>query len=170
MSLAINPETTIGALLDAYPEVESALIEMAPAFAKLRNPVVRRTVAKIATLEQAAKIGGVSLAAMIRKIRQVTGQAGPDFATVQQQVVDKDESWVTSGRVVEELNADTMLECGVHPLGRIRNAVAALGPGELVLLHSSFRPEPLIEAMRNCGVAVHCATRGTTHDIYFGRS
>ena len=65
MSLPIGPETTVGAMIEAYPELESVLVEMAPAFAKLRNPVVRRTVAKVATLEQAAKIGGISLQAMI---------------------------------------------------------------------------------------------------------
>ena len=57
MSLLIGPETTVGAMIEAYPELESVLVEMAPAFAKLRNPVVRRTVAKVATLEQAARIG-----------------------------------------------------------------------------------------------------------------
>ena len=50
MSLLIGPETTVGAMIEAYPELESVLVEMAPAFAKLRNPVVRRTVAKVATL------------------------------------------------------------------------------------------------------------------------
>ena len=53
-------------------------MEMAPAFAKLRNPVVRRTVAKIATLEQAAKIGGVDLQAMILKLRAAAGAEGRD--------------------------------------------------------------------------------------------
>jgi hypothetical protein len=48
MSQQIGPETTVGALLEAYPELERVLMEMAPAFAKLRNPVVRRTVAKVA--------------------------------------------------------------------------------------------------------------------------
>jgi hypothetical protein len=61
MSLTIGPETTVGALLTAFPELEGVLIDMASAFAKLRNPVVRRTVAKVAKLEQVATIGGVNL-------------------------------------------------------------------------------------------------------------
>ena len=77
MSLPIGPETTVGAMLDAYPELESVLVEMAPAFAKLRNPAVRRTVAKVATLEQAARIGGISLPALILRLRNVTGQSVP---------------------------------------------------------------------------------------------
>ena len=79
MSQPIGPETTVGALLEAYPELESILVEMAPAFAELRNPVVRRTVARVATLEQAAKIGGISLQAMILRLRNVTGQSAPDL-------------------------------------------------------------------------------------------
>src|SRR5262249_41576159 len=70
MKPAIDPDTTVGALLDAYPEAEAVLIDLAPAFAKLRNPVVRRTVAKVATLEHAAKIGGVSLRTLIGKLRE----------------------------------------------------------------------------------------------------
>ncbi len=76
MSLSIGPETTIAALLCTFPAPEEVLIEMAPAFAKLRNPLVRRTVARIATLEQAAAIGGVDLQGMILKLRRSrSGQA-----------------------------------------------------------------------------------------------
>jgi len=83
MSLLVGPETTVGAMIEAYPELESVLVEMAPAFAKLRNPVVRRTVAKVATLEQAAKIGGINLRTMILRLRNVTGQSAPDLPLLQ---------------------------------------------------------------------------------------
>jgi len=170
MSLPIGPETTVGALLEAYPEVESVLLEMAPAFAKLRNPVVRRTVAKVATLEQAAKLGGVSLQAMIRKLRDVTGQAQPDFEVLQpRQDAAADSSWLTNCRVVEEIDADAMLERGVHPIGKIRESVGALGAGDVVVLRSSFRPQPLIETLRRAGAAVHSSVQGTTHITWFGR-
>lgn len=43
---AITPETRVGELLDAYPQLEEALIRMAPAFAKPKNPLLRRTVAR----------------------------------------------------------------------------------------------------------------------------
>src|SRR6266496_3597448 len=170
MSLAITPETTIGALLEAYPETEGVLVDMAPAFAKLRNPVVRRTVAKVATLEQAAKIGGVSLQAMIRRLRNVTGQGGLDLPVLQpRQDSAQNASWLMDGRVVEEIDADAMLERGVHPIGKIREAVGALGPGEVVVLRSSFRPQPLIETLRRAGAAVHSSSQGATHITWFGR-
>ncbi|MHC4830644.1 MAG: DUF1858 domain-containing protein [Planctomycetota bacterium] len=45
-SLPITPETKVAQLLQHYPELEETLIAMAPAFKKLRNPVLRRSVAK----------------------------------------------------------------------------------------------------------------------------
>jgi hypothetical protein len=170
MSLPIGPETTVGAMLEVYPELESVLVEMAPAFAKLRNPVVRRTVAKVATLEQAAKIGGISLQAMILRLRNVTGHSAPDLPVLQpSQEARDDSSWLTAYRVIEEIDADAMLERGVHPIGRIREAAGALGPGEVVVLRSSFRPQPLIETLRRAGVAVHSSMQGITHLTWFGR-
>jgi hypothetical protein len=171
MSQPIGPETTVGALLAAYPELESVLVKMAPAFAKLRNPVVRRTVAKVATLEQAAKVGGISLHAMILRLRNVTGQSTRDLPVPEprQDAGSDDASWLMAGRVVEEIDADAMLEGGVHPIGKIREAVGVLGPGEVVLLRSSFRPQPLIETSRRSGAAVHSTSHGTTHLTWFGR-
>ena len=53
----ITPQTKVGELLTAYPELEDLLIEIAPAFKKLRKPVLRRTVAKVTSLAQAARVG-----------------------------------------------------------------------------------------------------------------
>lgn len=50
-SFHISPETKIGALLDRFPNLERALLEMAPEFKKLRNPILRKTVAKITLAE-----------------------------------------------------------------------------------------------------------------------
>ena len=53
----ISPKTKVGELLDAYPELEQLLMAMSPAFEKLKNPVLRRTVAKVATLQQISVAG-----------------------------------------------------------------------------------------------------------------
>ena len=50
--ITISPKTKVGELLDAYPELEPVLMAMSPAFEKLKNPVLRKTVARVATLQQ----------------------------------------------------------------------------------------------------------------------
>ena len=44
-------------------------------------------------------------------------------------------------------------------MGKIREAVRELGPGDVVVLRSWFRAEPLIETMRRAGAAVHSSTQ-----------
>ena len=57
--LIISPKTKVGELLDAYPQMEGVLLDLSPAFAKLKNPILRKTVARIATLQRAAVVGGL---------------------------------------------------------------------------------------------------------------
>jgi hypothetical protein len=60
--LPITPETKIAALLEAYPELEPVLIATAPAFNKLSNPVLRRTIARVTSLRRAAEVAGLPCA------------------------------------------------------------------------------------------------------------
>jgi len=72
-NIPITPETKIGVLLDNYPQLENVLLAMAPAFKKLKNPILRKTIAKIATLRQVAQIGEVSLSDLINTLRKEVG-------------------------------------------------------------------------------------------------
>jgi len=171
VSLPINPETRVGALLEAYPDVEEVLISLVPAFVKLRNPILRKTVAKVATLEQAARIGGISARDLIKKLREATGQPGFDVLPVAEGfAAGEAPPWLREENVRHHIDADSMLETGVHPIGKVRECVAALGTGEIVRLTSSFRPVPLIETMRRNGLAVYSAeTAPDRHVTYFAR-
>lgn len=57
----ITPNTKVSELLRDYPELEEKLQQLSSAFAALKNPVLKRTVAKVTLLQQAAKVGGVSI-------------------------------------------------------------------------------------------------------------
>ena len=51
----ISPETKIGSLLDRFPDLEKTLLEMAPEFKKLRNPILRKTIARVTSLRQESR-------------------------------------------------------------------------------------------------------------------
>ena len=68
--LPIDESTKVAALLDSYPELEDVLIGIAPPFKKLRNPILRRSVAKVASLRQAAAVARMSA---VRFGQQTTG-------------------------------------------------------------------------------------------------
>jgi len=73
--LQIQPSTKVAQLLEAYPELEDILIDLAPPFKKLKNPILRKSVAKVATLRQAAIVGRLDLPSMINQLRQAVGLA-----------------------------------------------------------------------------------------------
>lgn len=168
MSLPICPDTKVGALLDAYPALEQVLISMAPAFEKLRNPMLRKTVAKVATLSQAARVGGLPVNELVRTLRKAAGQTG-DATAAAPETDAPEPAWVAGGRVAHDVDGDRMLEAGVHPIGKIRACTAELKPGEVVRLTTSFRPEPLIDAMRRAGLEVYSSeTAPGRHTTWFG--
>lgn len=167
MSLPITPQTKVGELLDAFPGIEESLIEWVPAFSKLRNPILRRTVAKVATLEQAARIGGISARELVLKLREATGQtiegAIPDGANLQTSQEGAGAPpggtamprWVETNRLHTVLDAEILLDGGEHPLGKTQAILARMGRDEMLRIDSSFRPAPLIDLYEKNGLRVH---------------
>ena len=73
--IPITPDTKVAALLRHYPELEEVLIGIAPPFKKLRNPILRRSVAKVTSLRQAAAVGRVPIHEVVNELRAAVGQA-----------------------------------------------------------------------------------------------
>lgn len=55
----ISLQTRIGTLLDSYPYLLDYLLEKSPKFSKLKNPLLRRTLAPFASIERAAALGNI---------------------------------------------------------------------------------------------------------------
>ena len=153
-TLSINPETKVGELLEAYPQLEETLIAMAPAFARLRNPILRRTVARVATLTQAARVGGIDVREMVVRLRTAAGQSGDPVVSGgagSTEVSDVPPDWFDESRVAARFDADEILARGEHPLGAVQGAATGLARGEQLLLTSGFFPAPLVDALRTRG-------------------
>lgn len=151
-NFSITPETKVGALLDNYPELEDILIEMAPEFKKLRNPVLKKTIAKITSLRQVAQIGHVSLTDMIRKLRAEAGIKGGDDFDVELSIdSSKKPDWFEESKIVKKLDAREMLEAGEHPVNQVLTEVKDLEKGQIYELVTPFLPAPLIDSVKGKG-------------------
>jgi hypothetical protein len=146
--IQITPETKISALLDHYPQLEEVLIEMAPAFKKLHNPILRKTVARVATLRQVAQIGDVSLSVLINKLRTIVGQTA-DFESGDK---TKDSSappkWFDPSKIVRSLDARPMIESGQQPMNQVLEELNGLKLGEIYELITPFVPAPLLDRIK----------------------
>lgn len=119
--IIISPKTKVLQLIETWPQLEDVLIDYVPAFSKLKNPVLRKTVARVATLQQAAAVGNVKVEDLINRLRKEVGQ---DFIT------DNEETgyntarpgWYDESRLYGELDAREMLAAGEHPVSQIGRA------------------------------------------------
>lgn len=159
--MAITPETKIGDFLAAHPDQQEALIARVPEFAKLRNPILRRTVAKLATVEHAARMAGLPTAELVCFLRELAGEAaGPVAERAPTPMGDLRPEWAQASAVRTTLDADALLATGEHPLARVRRALLTLAPGEAMQLLSPFRPEPLLDQFRQEGTPCWCEAEG----------
>ncbi len=159
----ITPHTKVGALLDAHPELEDVLIQAIPTFVKLKNPILRATVAKLATLEQAAKVGNLTLPELIGLIRRALGQDGPVMeGVIAASVATAWPPWFRETSVVAQLDVASVLAEGGHPLSKAKQALNAHHPGAIVVLTSDFEPAPLLALVQQEGLLAACIKEGQT--------
>jgi len=150
--ISITPETKVGALLDRFPELEDVLIEMAPAFKKLRNPILRKTVAKVATLRQVAQIGEVDLGTLINTLRAKVGmEAIETFAAATDSQASTPPPWWEESRIVRHLDARPLIEAGEQPIHRVLDELKTLHEHEIYELITPFLPAPLIDIAKKQG-------------------
>ena len=154
--LVINPQTKVGELLNAYPQLEEVLIAQAPIFEKLRNSVLRRTVAKVATLEKAASMAGIQVSSLVSTLRKAAGQENlsehtGDALSESASVSSELPEWVNPEQVTETLDADECLSKGEHPLNKILKLARTLTAGDLIKITSSFPPVPLTDTLKPHG-------------------
>jgi|SRR5690554_4336452 len=140
----ITPRTRVLQLIETWPRLEEVLIEYVPAFSKLKNPVLRKTVARIATLQQAAAVGNVRVEDLINRLRREVGQ---DL------LADNDEVsyntvrpwWYDINRLHGELDAREMLASGEQPVTQVMADLKQLPPGKMYRIIAPFLPAPLID-------------------------
>jgi hypothetical protein len=153
--LDITPKTKVGQLLEAYPQLEETLINIAPAFKKLRNPILRKTIARVTSLRQAAKVGSVSVAEMINRLRREASLA--ETHHIAHDSSDEETlrpKWVDDSKILSTIDACPMLDAGEQPLGKVMSALNKLAQGEILVLITPFVPAPIIDKARDKGFKV----------------
>ena len=146
----ITPQTMVSDMLENYPELEDKLIEIAPIFEKLKNPLLRKTIAKVANLKQAATIGNVPVSDLISQLREAVGLTELDV-TEKSETKSEKPVWVTKDKVVLEYDAMIDLENGIHPAGKVTKEIHDLKDDDLYLLITPFVPAPLLQMVEDKG-------------------
>jgi len=162
---AITPESRVGELLETYPQLEEVLISISPTYKALRNPVLRRTVARVATLRQVARVGNVPLAALVNRLRAEVGQGEAEMTAEAEAAAAEAPGWAAETAAARRYDARADIESGGHPMPTVMAELAKLAPGEVFMLLTPFEPAPLIDVAKQKGYAAF--TRRAESDLFY---
>ncbi len=153
-NLEIVPTVTVHSLLVAYPQLEEVLISMAPPFKKLKNPFLRKTVSKVATLRSISSVGGVPLSDLINKLRIEVGQPELSTSYDDEDYFGDQPNWYKPDKIACILDESKMEDKDKMALSVILKEAKKVKQGEIIELTTSFLPAPGIDILRSKGYSV----------------
>ena len=149
----ITLKTKIYDLITKYPFLEDELIKINPKFKKLKNPILKRTIARVASIKQAALVGGMEPVELLNKIRAKLNLE-PLYEETKSQKEEKAPSWINEKASIT-LNANKLLDEEKNPLKEIFDILKESKKGEIIVIESDFLPAPLIDALKKKNIAVY---------------
>jgi uncharacterized protein (DUF2249 family) len=165
--IEITLETKIADLLNSREDMKDILIKINPKFKKLNNPVLRRTLAKIAGVKQAAIVGGMDPVDLLNQLREAVGQAPVDIMTPKGEVeAEEAPEWILK-EAKQTLNANEILDEERNPLAELHKALKAIDEGEVITIEADFQPEPLMDEMLKAGHEVFVREVEKNHFITY---
>jgi len=165
----ITADMRVASLLRAYPETEEVLIGLAPAFEKLRNPMLRRSVGRVATLAQAAAVGRMSAATLVNTLRTAVGQDLLESAPSEGSTYfEAEPEWFDRDAVTIVLREED-LDPAVMPINPLLRAAKDLGNGEIAELVTSYLPAPGIDNLRAKGYRTWTLDEGRVIRTYVSK-
>lgn len=153
-NIEITPSTTVHELLQAYPELEETLINKAPPFKKLKNPLLRKSIAKIATLKQIASVGNLPLNDLINELRNAVGQSETSQSYEEGRYFYDQPEWFSKDKIALSITEEKLEVKDKMTVVVLLQEMKRINTGEIVELITTFLPAPGIDTMKSKGYSV----------------
>ncbi len=150
----ITPSTKVHDLLENYPELEEELIAMAPPFKKLKNPFLRKSIGKIATIKQIAAVADIPQKELVNKIRKAVGQEPTSESYDDEDYFLEQPEWFSPDKIVLTVDDDKRINTDEMTLVSILKDARDVKKGEIIELITTFLPAPGIDKLKSKGYSV----------------
>ncbi len=159
--MEISPNTKIDDLLNAYPSLIDFFIQKSPRYQHLKNPIMRKTIGKVATLKQVAAMGNIELQSLLSEIEQTIQMdtnkrpsANNDLSSAGAEKLRKPEG---RQKILKDIILDLHKGEDIENLKtRFRELVKDIDPSEIAGMEQKLIDEgmPETEVKRLCDVHV----------------
>lgn len=173
----ITREMKVSEVLAQYPQTLDVFVEVSPAFAKLKNPLLRKMLASRVTLEQAAKIANLAPETLVTTLNRACGLvSGPDVAAETDALKPAPVSAADERPALLDKLAPGQLVLvdvrediahNVDPFKKIMTAVKQLQDGQVMHLVNVFEPVPLYDVLGHRGLKHWSEQIGKEWHVYF---
>jgi len=164
--MEIKANSKLFDILNIYPQLEGKIMDLAPPFKNLKNPVLRKTVGKLATVDKVARIGNMEVSDLVNTLRREVGQAEIRSAVVQEIDWQEGEPEWIKGEPHLTIDGTEILSRGEHPLQKVNQLMRDLKKNDFIVLGTNFKPIPLIDEMEKQKYEVYFKTVKDQADQY----
>lgn len=152
----ITPNDRVSDVLARDEALVEVFARQAPQFAKLRNRAMRSVMARLVTVEQAARMANVLSENLVKALNDALGlvsqSATPGPAAARDAGEERSGVHPTPANVIE-VDVREDLRSGREPFSKIMGAVGALAAGDVLHLRAIFEPVPLFAVLAKRGFA-----------------
>ncbi len=155
----IRADERVESVLKRDPALLEVFVSVSPAFAMLRNPVARKTMARLVTIEQAARVAGIDASVLLGRLNAAFAGDAPTEALPPTKAAVGPVETAPAGLLetppeqLVELDVRDELRAGREPFHPIMQASMALQPGQVLRLRAIFEPAPLYAVLAKQGLA-----------------
>lgn len=164
--MVIQATDRVARVLQRDERLLDVFVDSSPHFERLRNPAMRRVMARLVTVEQAARIAGVEVDALVQRLNAAlatpSGGAshtpdgpapGPTVRATSDSGAMPPALAATGPERWVDLDVRDDLRNGREPFARIMAAKAALTGGHVLRVRAIFEPAPLYAVLGKQGFA-----------------
>jgi len=157
MQMHINKDTKISTLLKHHKGSLEAIVQLSPAFNKLRNPVIRKLMIGRTSIAMASKIGGCSPDDFFEVLEKLGFEREENKEELKEEFQKNpmpDYLKDLSENQKEIFDVREILTDGKDPLREIQQKLKHLKTAHALIIVNSFEPVPLIQLMLKQGFQV----------------
>jgi len=149
--MKINSKTKISDIIKENEDAIDTIATINKHFKKLKNPILRKVLAPRVTIEDAAKIGGVTADLLLDRLSSIGFEIESTTDKIEKDITDQKDYF--EGKEIIEFDARPELEKGVDPFKSIMRELKNLPDGKVLKIINTFEPLPLIKILSEKGYA-----------------
>jgi uncharacterized protein (DUF2249 family) len=167
----ITRHTRLSHLFRHYPALLEVMMAQSPHFERLRNPLLRRALTPVTSIEQAARIAGLDIEQLVETLCRAVGQRSPvDEPGELLELSDGDRPGWLGAPLAAVLDVREQQQRGEPVLRPILDLARTVPLGSQWVLLNTFDPLPLYAVLRKQGFVGWTTQRGEDDwEIHFFR-